>query len=106
MIYVNADAVKWNPLYCYTWKKKASVEWPGEKMTETKTIGGKTWYYKEVSIDNATELVNVIFNNGSGTGKPQTVDITSLTSTAYFEIEASKEGLKYKVKDVTAEYNK
>ena len=106
MVYVNADAVKWSPLYCYTWKKAASVEWPGEKMTETKTIGGKTWYYKEVSIDNATELVNVIFNNGSGTGKPQTVDITGLTSTAYFEIEASKEGKNYKVKDVTAEYNK
>ena len=104
MVYVNADAVKWNPLYCYTWKKKESVEWPGEKMTETKTIGGKTWYYKEVSIDNATELVNVIFNNG--TDKPQTVDITGLTNTAYFEIETSKEGKKYKVKDVTAEYNK
>lgn len=104
MVYVNADAVKWNPLYCYTWKKTASVEWPGEKMTETKTIGGKTWYYKEVSIDNATELVNVIFNNGKN--KPQTVDITGLTSTAYFEIETSKEGKKYEVKDVTAEYNK
>lgn len=104
MVYVNADAVKWNPLYCYTWKKTASVEWPGEKMTETKTIGGKTWYYKEVSIDNANELVNVIFNNG--TDKLQTVDITGLTSTAYFEIEKSKEGKKYKVKDVTAEYNK
>ena len=104
MVYVNADAVKWSPLYCYTWKKAASVEWPGEKMTETKTIGGKTWYYKEVSIDNANKLVNVIFNNG--TDKPQTVDITGLTSTAYFEIETSKEGKKYKVKDVTAEYNK
>ena len=104
MVYVNADAVKWSPLYCYTWKKAASVEWPGEKMTETKTIGGKTWYYKEVSIDNANELVNVIFNNG--TDKPQTVDITGLTSTAYFEIETSKEGKKNKVKDVTAEYNK
>ena len=103
MIYVNADAVKWNPLYCYTWKG-ANSDWPGEKMTETKTIGGKTWYYKEVSIDNATELVNVIFNNGKN--KPQTVDITGLTSTAYFEIETSKEGKKYKVKDVTAEYNK
>lgn len=103
MIYVNADAVKWNPLYCYTWKG-ANSDWPGEKMTETKTIGGKTWYYKEVSIDNATELVNVIFNNG--TDKPQTVDITGLTSTAYFEIEKSKEGKNYKVKDVTAEYNK
>lgn len=104
MVYVNADAVKWSPLYCYTWKKTASVEWPGEKMTETKTIGGKTWYYKEVSIDNATELVNVIFNNGKD--KPQTVDIKGLTSTAYFEIETSKEGKNYKVKDVTAEYNK
>lgn len=105
MVYVNADAVKWSPLYCYTWKKAASVEWPGEKMTETKTIGGKTWYYKEVSIDNATEVVNVIFNS-TGTDKPQTVDITGLTSTAYFEIETSKEGKNYKVKDVTAEYNK
>ena len=104
MVYVNADAVKWSPLYCYTWKKAASVEWPGEKMTEKKNIGGKTWYYKEVSIDNATELVNVIFNNGKD--KPQTVDITGLTSTAYFEIETSKEGKNYKVKDVTAEYNK
>lgn len=104
MVYVNADAVNWNSLYCYTWKKAASVEWPGEKMTETKTIGGKTWYYKEVSIDNANELVNIIFNNGKD--KPQTVDITGLTSTAYFEIETSKEGKKYKVKDVTAEYNK
>lgn len=103
MIYVNADAVNWKPLYCYTWKG-ANSDWPGEEMTETKPIGGKTWYYKEVSIDNANELVNVIFNNG--TDKPQTVDITGLTSTAYFEIETSKEGKKYKVKDVTAEYNK
>lgn len=104
MVYVNADAVNWNSLYCYTWKKAASVEWPGEKMTETKTIGGKTWYYKEVSIDNANELVNIIFNNGKD--KPQTVDIKGLTSTAYFEIETSKDGKKHKVKDVTAEYIK
>ena len=111
MVYVNVDAVKWNPLYCYSWKKVASVEWPGEKMTETKTIGGKTWYYKEFSIDKASELVNVIFNNG--TDKPQTVDITGLTSTAYFEIEAPAEtqehpyqGENYKVKNVTSEYDK
>ena len=104
MVYVNTDAVKWSPLYCYSWKKEASVEWPGEKMTETKTIGGKTWYYKELSIDKASELVNVIFNNG--TEKPQTVDITGLTNTAYFEIETTKEGKNYKVKNVTSEYDK
>ena len=104
MVYVNTDAVKWSPLYCYSWKKEASVKWPGEKMTETKTIGGKIWYYKELSIDKASELVNVIFNNGED--KPQTVDITGLTNTAYFEIETSKEGKNYKVKDVTSEYDK
>ena len=104
MVYVNTDAVKWSPLYCYSWKEEASVKWPGEKMTETKTIGGKTWYYKEFSIDKASELVNVIFNNGED--KPQTVDITGLTNTAYFEIETSKEGKNYKVKDVTSEYDK
>ena len=104
MVYVNTDAVKWSPLYCYSWKKEASVKWPGEKMTETKTIGGKIWYYKEFSIDKASELVNVIFNNGED--KPQTVDITGLTNTAYFEIETSKEGKNYKVKDVTSEYDK
>lgn len=27
MVYVNADAVKWSLLYCYTWKKAASVEY-------------------------------------------------------------------------------
>ena len=104
MVYVNTDAVKWSPLYCYSWKKEASVKWPGEKMTETKTIGGKTWYYKEFSIDKASELVNVIFNNGED--KPQTVDITGLTNTAYFEIETSMEGKNYKVKNVTSEYDK
>ena len=104
MVYVNTDAVKWSPLYCYSWKKEPAVEWPGEKMTETKTIGGKTWYYKEFSIDKASELVNVIFNNG--TEKPQTVDITGLTNTAYFEIETTKEGKNYKVKNVTSEYDK
>lgn len=104
MVYVNTDAVKWSPLYCYSWKKEASVKWPGEKMTETKTIGGKTWHYKEFSIDKASELVNVIFNNGED--KPQTVDITGLTNTAYFEIETTKEGKNYKVKNVTSEYDK
>ena len=30
MIYVNADAVKWNPLYCYTWKG-ANSDWQGQQ---------------------------------------------------------------------------
>ena len=34
------------------------------------------------------------------------IDVKEITNTAYFEIEATSESSKHKVKDVTAEYNK
>lgn len=105
-VYVNADAVNWSPFYFYTWSgndKNTSAGWPGDAMTATKTIGGKTWYYKEYSVDKATDVVNFVFNNGSG--KPQTVDVTSVNSTTFFEISSEKDGDKYKVKDVSTSYS-
>ncbi len=105
-VYVNADAVNWSPLYFYTWStntKNASAAWPGDAMTATKTIDGKTWYYKEYSVDKATDVVNFVFNNGSG--KPQTVDVTSVNGTTFFEISSEKDGEKYKVKDVSTSYS-
>lgn len=106
-VYVNTDAVKWNPFYFYTWSdnsKNKSAEWPGDKMTATKEIGGKTWFYREYSIDKGSDLVNFVFSNGKD--KPQTVDVTGITKTTYFEISSEKDGEKYKVKDVTDAYNK
>lgn len=105
-VYVNADAVNWSPFYFYTWSnntKNASADWPGDKMTATKTIGGKTWYYNEYVIDKSTDIVNFVFGNGKG--KPQTVDVTSVNSTSFFEITSEKDGEKYKVKDVTSSYS-
>ena len=106
-VYVNADAVKWSSFYFYSWSgnsKNASADWPGDAMTTApKSIGGKTWYYNEYSIDKSTDMVNFVFNNGSG--KPQTVDVTSINSTTFFEITNEKDGEKYKVKDVSSSYS-
>ena len=106
-VYVNADAVNWTPFYFYTWSdnsKNASAKWPGDKMTATKEIGGKTWYYREYSIDKGTDLVNFVFSNGEG--KPQTVDVKAINKTTYLEISSEKDGEMYKVKDVTETYVK
>ena len=107
IVYVNADAVNWTPFYFYTWSdnsKNASAKWPGDKMTATKEIGGKTWYYREYSIDKGTDLVNFVFSNGEG--KPQTVDVKAINKTTYLEISSEKDGEMYKVKDVTETYVK
>ncbi len=105
-VYVNCDAVKWSPFYFYTWStnnKNASSAWPGDKMTATKTIGGKTWYYKEYCIEKSSDVVNFVFGNGNG--KPQTVDVKSITNTSFFEISTEKDGEKYKVNDVSSSYS-
>lgn len=105
-VYVNADNVGWNNVYFYTWcdnKKNASSDWPGDKMTETTTVGGKTWYWREYSIDTGKDVVNFVFNNGNGI---QTVDKTGITQTTFFEVSTEKDGEKYTVKDVTGTYQK
>ena len=59
-----------------------------------------------LSIENLKGIFNSHSLLFSDEELPQTVDITGLTNTAYFEIETSKEGKNYKVKDVTSEYDK
>ena len=107
-VYVNVDNVKWNPVYFYSWdsnnKQNVSSEWPGDVMTETTTIGGKTWYWKEYTINSSKDFVNFVFNNGKG--NPQTVDKTGVNQTTYFEISSETEDNKYTVNDVTSTYSK
>lgn len=102
-VYVNADAVGWNPLYCYTWcnsnAKNNSSDWPGDKMTQTVTKDGKTWYWKEYSIDHADDLIGFVFNNGNTASMQQTVDKTGVNQDTYIELSANKHDGKYKFKD-------
>ncbi len=102
-VYVHNDN-SWPDMYFYTWSnnsRNASAAWPGTKMTATTTIDGKTWYYNTYYVDNEGDVVNFVFNNGSGT---QTLDKTGINNTAYLEITTSKSGGKYTINDVTSSY--
>ncbi len=106
-VYVNADAVGWSsPINYWTWggdgtHAPTNTSWPGDKVSATKTINGKTWYYKTYTINSNDDVVNFVFSTGSGS--PQTVDITGINKDAYFEISTTKDNdSKYYVNDVTS----
>jgi alpha-amylase len=105
-VYVNADAVGWSsPINYWTWggdgtHAPTNTSWPGDKVSATKTINGKTWYYKTYTINSNDDVVNFVFSTGSGS--PQTVDITGINKDAYFEISTTTDNSKYKVNDMTS----
>lgn len=106
-VYVNTDNVGWPTVNYWTWGGDGShapknSSWPGDKVTDKKTIKGKQWYYKEFSMHGSDDFVNFVFSTGSGS--PQTIDINNINADTFFEISTEKEGSKNKVKDVTSEY--
>lgn len=106
-IYVNTDKVGWNGVNFWTWggddsHAPANGKWPGDKVSTTTTIGGKQWYAKQYTINGDEDFVNFVFS--TGTGSPQTIDITNITTTKYFEISDQKDGTKHLVNDVTDVY--
>ena len=54
------------------------------------------------TINGEDDDISFVFSTGSGS--PQTVDVTNVSQTSYFEILTTKDGDKYKVKDVTSDY--
>lgn len=105
-VYANADQVKnWGSTMCfYAWNssEKFTEKWPGTAVTATKTLNGKKWYYMDFKIKSKDAIVNIIFNQGNGTGKKQTVDLNAGNSTKYYEITTTMSDGKYTCKDVTA----
>ena len=105
-IYANADQVtNWgSAMYFYAWNSSETITkaWPGTAVTATKTLNGKKWYYMDFKIKSKDAIVNVIFNQGNGTGKKQTEDIKAVYSTKYYEITPKQSDGKYTCKDVTA----
>jgi alpha-amylase len=102
-VYVNTDAAAWTGNYVnyHSWGDGiVGTSWPGDKVTDTKTIDGKTWYYKDYTVTATANSINFVFSAGSGS--PQSVDVNNVTKTSFFEVTAEKDGSKYKVKDVTA----
>ena len=105
-VYANADQVtNWGAaMYFYAWNSSETITkaWPGTAVTATKTLNGKKWYYMDFKIKSKDAIVNIIFNQGNGTGKKQTVDLKAGNSTKYYEITTTQSNGKYTCKDVTA----
>ena len=105
-VYANADQVtNWgSAIYFYAWNSSDTFTkaWPGTAATATKTLNGKKWYYMDFKIKSKDAIVNIIFNQGNGTGKKQTVDLNAGNSTKYYEITTTMSNGKYTCKDVTA----
>lgn len=107
-VYANADQVGWNDgfnfwAWCDSPKENLTVKsvWPGDKMTQSKVIEGKKWYYQTYKIKSKNYKVSFVFS--TGTGSPQTVDFTDINKDTYLEVlnEKNNEG-HYKIKNVTA----
>ena len=105
-VYANADQVtNWgSAIYFYAWNSSETFTkaWPGTAATATKTLNGKKWYYMDFKIKSKDAIVNIIFNQGNGTGKKQTIDLNAGNSTKYYEITTTMSNGKYTCKDVTA----
>ena len=104
-VYANVENVGWSNVYFHTWggdDNQYSTDWPGKLITDTKEIGGKTWYYNTYHIASSTDVVNFVFD--SGENMPQTVDVLNVTTDKFFEVSTELSGSKHLVNDVTDQY--
>ena len=104
-VYVNTEQVGWNDyVNIHFWGgTHFGTYWPGEKVTSKTTANGKTWFYKDYTLNKANDYVNFVFNIGTATtaANNQTLDIERVNKTSYFVVTSTKEDGKYKVNDVT-----
>lgn len=80
----------------------SNKNWPGDKVTQTKTVDGTEWFYRTFSVTKANHPINIVLSSGSGT--PQTVDFEDIETDRYLEVSADKSGSKNIIKDVTEQH--
>jgi len=94
-VYVNADKLGWtNGINFWAWEDAssenltASKAWPGDLVTQSKTINGKKWYYQTYNIKDRNYMVSFVFSHNNGEKTiPQTDDVTDITKDTYLEIQ-------------------
>ena len=96
----------WPRVVYYCWDSNNVQQcgnWPGEVITDTRVIHGEKFYYKTFTITGSQYCVNFVFNQGGSTASShQTVDVTGVRQTSFFEVTTQSN--KYQVADVTATY--
>ena len=80
----------------------SNKNWPGDKVTQTKTVDGPERFYRTYSVTKANHPINIVLSSGSGT--PQTVDFEDIETDRYLEVSADKSGSKNIIKDVTGQH--
>ena len=95
------DELGWTRMNFYIWDSDDNTQlnggWPGRQITATRQVGGHTWYYQTFNIPSADYYVNVVFSTGSGS--PQTVDVTEISEDKYYVIKTTMAGSKYIVEE-------
>lgn len=94
-VYVNADKLGWtNGINFWAWEDASgenltsSKTWPGDLVTQSKTINGKKWYYQTYNIKNKDYMVSFVFSRSNGEKTiPQTEDFTDINKDTYLEIQ-------------------
>ena len=96
----------WPQVAYYCWDSNDVQQcgnWPGTVVTETRTVGGVKFYCKTFSITGSQYYLNFVFSQGGSTASShQTVDVTGVRQTAFFEVTTQTN--KYQVRDVTETY--
>lgn len=96
----------WPQVAYYCWdvnNVQQCGNWPGEVITDTRMVGGEKFYYKTLTITGTNYYLNFVFSRGgSNASSYQTVDVTGVRSTSFFEVTTQTN--KYQVRDVTDTY--
>ena len=93
----------WPRVTFYCWDSNNVQQcgnWPGQVITDTRMVHGEKFYYKTFTITGTNYSVNFVFNQGGSTaGSHQTVDVTGVRETSFFEVTTQTN--KYQVANVT-----
>ena len=104
-VYVNTDEVNWKSYVNYhSWGgTHTGTAWPGDKVTATVSVNGKTWFYKDYTLNNVDDYVNFVFSIGTAAnaGANQSLDVERVKRTSYFIVSSAKENGKFTIRDVT-----
>ena len=96
----------WPRVAYYCWDSNGQQlcgGWPGEVITDTRVVHGETFYYKTFTITSSQYSVNFVFSQGgSNASSYQTVDVTGVRQTSFFEVTTQSN--KFQVANVTAQY--
>ena len=101
-----ASPNNWPQVAFYCWDSNNVQQcgnWPGEVVTDTRMVNGEKFYYKTFTITGTNYYLNFVFSRGgSSAANYQTVDVTGVRSTSFFEVTTQTN--KYQVRNITDTY--